>query len=326
MEHYYPAYYQSFCCIAADCPDSCCQGWDVVIDSDTERFYNTVKGEFGEKLRNAIYTDNDGDRVFRLADQKKCPFWGEDRLCDIYRGLGEEHLCATCKQFPRLSMEYTDFTEHSLALACPEAARLILLTDNAYASFTQETSAGCEDYAPENMDLLLQARHKCADILVSPKPLSERLRECLTYGKEVQTQLQPYEEPNQPFDSSALSALFGELEYIDEHNRDKIQKACAHAADLSGQEPELTRLVLYYLYRYCLNTVGSLDVLAPMKHMAVSAVVISNLARDFNLSLTEAAQLYSKEAEQSYENMERLYDAFGYDPAFSTENIIDLIS
>ena len=326
MKHYYPAYYQSFCCIAADCPDSCCQGWDVVIDSDTERFYYTVKGEFGEKLRSTIYTDNDGDRVFHLAKEKKCPFWGEDRLCDIYRELGEENLCATCRQFPRLSMEYADFTEHSLALACPEAARLILLTDNAYSSFTQETSEGCEDYDAQEIEMLLQARRKCAEILTSPKPLSERLRECLAYGKKFQTRLHPYEEPNQPFDSSALSALFGELEYIDERNRDRFQQACAHAADLSGQETELTRLALYYLYRYTLNAVGSLDVLAPMKHMAVSVVVISNLSRDLDLSLTDAAQLYSKETEQSYENMERLYDAFGYDPAFSTENIINLIS
>ncbi|MBQ9680190.1 MAG: flagellin lysine-N-methylase [Ruminococcus sp.] len=326
MKHYYPTYYQDFFCIAADCPDSCCQGWDVVIDSDTERFYNTVKGEFGEKLRNAIYTDSDGDRIFRLADQKQCPFWGADRLCDIYRELTEEHLCTTCKQFPRLSMEYAEFTEHSLALACPEAARLILLTDNAYASFTQETSARCEDYDAQDMEMLLQARRKCAEILTSQKPLSERLREFLAYGKEVQNRLQPYEEPNQPFENSALSALFGELEYIDNNNRIIIQKACEHAADFDGQEPALTRLALYYLYRYILNAVGSLDVLAPIKHMAVSAVVISNLARDLDLSLTKAAQLYSKETEQSYENMERLYDAFGYDPAFSTENIINLTS
>ena len=116
MKHVYPTYYQAFRCIAADCPDSCCQGWDVVIDSDTETFYNSVQGKFGEKLRGAIYTDQDGDRVFRLADEKKCPFWGEDRLCDIYRELGEEHLCLTCAQFPRLKMDYTVFCEHTLAL------------------------------------------------------------------------------------------------------------------------------------------------------------------------------------------------------------------
>ena len=70
MKHYYPKYYESFHCIAADCPDSCCRGWDVVIDSDAEDFYRTVKGDFGERLRNAIVTDSDGDRVFSLLTIK----------------------------------------------------------------------------------------------------------------------------------------------------------------------------------------------------------------------------------------------------------------
>ena len=130
MKHYYPSYYEKFRCIAASCPDSCCQGWDVVIDCETEGFYNSVKGDFGERLRKAIYTDSDGDRVFHLADEKKCPFWGNDKLCEIYKELGEEHLCDTCAHFPRLTLEFEDFCEHSLALACPEAARLILTTDD----------------------------------------------------------------------------------------------------------------------------------------------------------------------------------------------------
>ena len=67
MKHYYPSYYQRFHCIAAACPDSCCQGWDVVIDSDTEAFYHTVQGELGKRLRETIYTDPDGDRIFFIS-------------------------------------------------------------------------------------------------------------------------------------------------------------------------------------------------------------------------------------------------------------------
>ena len=325
MKHYYPAYYESFHCIAADCPDSCCQGWDVVIDSDTESFYRTVKGDFGDRLRRAIVTDSDGDRVFRLADNKKCPFWGEDKLCDIYKELGEAHLCATCAQFPRLRMEYEDFTEHSLALACPEAARLILNTDNAYSSFTHTDAEGCADYDANVMRLLLESRLRCAELLTADKPLADRLCECLIDAEAVQARLYPSEKsPDTPYRQDALAELFDQLEYIDDRNREKIVRA-SHSADFSAQETELTRLALYDLYRYRLNSVGTLDVLSSTKFMIASVIVISNLSRDNHLALCEAAQLYSKEIEQSYENMERIFDALAYDPLLSSDHLIRFI-
>lgn len=310
MKHYYPTYYERFQCIAAECPDSCCQGWDVVIDSDTEQFYKSEKGDFGEQIRKAIYTDSDGDRVFSLAEGKRCPFWGEDKLCEIYKSLGEEHLCVTCAQFPRLWMEFYDFCEHSLALACPEAARLILMTDDAYASFSQRTAAGCGDYAAETMKLLLHSRLKCAELLRAQKPLDERLKNCLVYAEEVQDQLCPLSGSEEsPYSTDTIAKLFSELEYIDDANRGKMVQAC-HTADFSGQERELSRLALYYLYRYYLKAVDSLNVITPIRLMIISIAVISNLSRGNRLTLAEAAQLYSKEIEQSYENMERITEAF----------------
>ena len=322
MKHYYPAYYAPFQCIAAACPDSCCQGWDVVIDSDTETFYRTVQSGFGKRLQKAIYTDSDGDRIFELAEQKKCPFWGEDKLCEIYQELGEEHLCLTCAQFPRLKMEYADFTEHSLALACPEAARLILSADSAYESFTHTAAKGCDAYSEELIRTLLHARRRTATRLTAEKPLSKRLGDILTYIREVQDRISPYDEGDTRADcAESLSELFRELEYIDDSNREVISQAC-RSADLSEHEAQLTRLALYYLYRYFLNAVDTLDVLTPIKHMVISVVIVANLAQ--KLPIETAAQRYSKETEQSYENMERLFDTLAYVPRFSSDNIITL--
>ena len=274
MKHVYPTYYQAFRCIAADCPDSCCQGWDVVIDSDTETFYNSVQGKFGEKLRGAIYTDQDGDRVFRLADEKKCPFWGEDRLCDIYRELGEEHLCLTCAQFPRLKMDYTVFCEHTLALACPEAARLILSTDRAY-----------EDFA------------EAAD-----QPLKGRLEELLSYVSQAQRELTGFEIGYFP---PSLREIMEECEYIDEGNRELFALAAEDQANDTRFEKELTRLALYYLYRYFLGAIDGYDIVAVARFLIGSVQVIGNLEERCG-DIVTAAQLYSKEIEQSYENMELL--------------------
>lgn len=325
MKHYYPSYYEKFRCIAASCPDSCCQGWDVVIDCETEGFYNSVKGDFGERLRKAIYTDSDGDRVFHLADEKKCPFWGNDKLCEIYKELGEEHLCDTCAHFPRLTLEFEDFCEHSLALACPEAARLILTTDDAYKAFTHMHGSGCEDYTSQEINLMLNSRSEFLKLLGSEKPLCERLFDCIDYGKEVQKQLDGEKyTPEAIFRPEALAQLFSELEYIEEVNRKMIVSAC-RKADFSGQEAELGRLALYYLYRYYLSAVITRDVSAVIAHMVVSLVVISNLARENGLSITDAAQKYSKETEQSYENMELLTDAFAFDLNFCADNLKKLI-
>lgn len=301
MKHKYPAYYHEFRCIAAECPDSCCQGWDVVIDDTTEAFYNTVQGDLGEKLRKAIYTDSDGDRVFTLAEQKKCPFWGDDKLCEIYSALGQEHLCATCAQFPRITMDYTTFTEHTLALACPEAARLILNTDNAYADFNDTDFDACEDYSEEMMQKLLDARDRAAGIFAEDLPLSDQLDDlkCLiNYMQHCLIEEFPeFEE---------LSAEdFAQLEYIDKENGKRIVQAASQQPDLTVHKKELTNLALYWLYRYFLGAIDTRDINAPIRFLIASVKIVANLAQESG-DITAAAQMYSKEIEQSYENMEKL--------------------
>ena len=303
MQNFYPSYYQLFHCIAAECPDSCCQGWDIVIDSDTEALYEKVGDYIGGRLRDAIYTDDDGDRVFRLRDEKKCPFWGDDKLCDIYRELGEEYLCDTCAQFPRLRMEFADFTEHSLAIACPEAARLILQTDRAYDELVMTQPKGCEDYTAELMRFLIAARGQIAVILSNDLSLRGRLTEALLYAYHIQEQLAP-EYTSADTDENTLTNLYSTLEYIEERNRVAITGCHTSADDLSVNEPELTRLSLYYLYRYFLTAVDTLDVQTPIKLMVSSVLMIAALSKKESVSLEEAAQRFSKETEQSYENME----------------------
>lgn len=321
MQNFYPSYYTVFRCIAADCPDSCCQGWDVVIDSDTEARYEKVGGDIGGRLREAIYTDDDGDRVFHLREGKKCPFWGDDKLCDIYRELGEEYLCGTCAQFPRLRMEFADFTEHSLALACPEAARLILQTDRAYDDFVINQPTGCEDYSAELMRTLTTARRRIAAVLSNDLSLHGRLTEALLFAYRIQEEI-AHADSSANADKHTLTDLYSSLEYIEERNREAITGCRPNADDLSDHETELARLALYYLYRYFLTAVDTLDVLTPIKLMISSVLMIAALSKRETITLEEAAQRFSKETEQSYENMELLYDGLAQIPIGYFENIL----
>lgn len=302
MKHFYPSYYDKFRCIAADCPQSCCQGWDVVIDENTENKYRSIGGELGERLRCALYTDQDGDRIFRLAEDKKCPFWDADRLCEIYKALGEKSLCETCARFPRIAMEYADFTEHTLALACPEAARLITLEDNAYDGFMMDDPEGCGDYGAELMSFLLGTRRRAAEILSSDKPLEERLNELTAFAEKIQEELCPEEKREE----IKLYEIYGELEYIDPSNREKILRAIREPVEPGKDESSLSRLALYFLYRYWLNAVDTLRVSSTAEFIRSSVRIIAALSAHEGMSTAEAAQLYSKEIEQSYENTKSL--------------------
>ena len=39
MEYVYPDYYRQFTCIGGECPDTCCAGWEIVIDDKTLEKY-----------------------------------------------------------------------------------------------------------------------------------------------------------------------------------------------------------------------------------------------------------------------------------------------
>lgn len=122
MRYIKPHYYDEFNCVAENCPDTCCAGWQIVIDEEALEKYGDVKGEFGERLKASIDW-NEG--TFR-QNNRRCCFLNERNLCDLYTQLGEEALCKTCTMYPRHVEEFADLREYSLSLSCPAAAKIIL--------------------------------------------------------------------------------------------------------------------------------------------------------------------------------------------------------
>ena len=122
MRYIKPHYYDEFNCVAGNCPDTCCAGWQIVIDEEALEKYGDVKGEFGERLKASIDW-NEG--TFR-QNNRRCCFLNERNLCDLYTQLGEEALCKTCTMYPRHVEEFADLREYSLSLSCPAAAKIIL--------------------------------------------------------------------------------------------------------------------------------------------------------------------------------------------------------
>ena len=161
-----PNYFNEFKCIASECEDTCCAGWEIVIDDETHKRYEKVEGEFGDILRSKI-VKSDGENIF-LLNNGNCSFLNEKKMCEIYINLGEDHLCYTCQQFPRYTEEFLDLKEVGLSLSCPEAARIILRRaenttfnlseeDNCEGKTQKEVkddlSLSCENINPSNCTL-----------------------------------------------------------------------------------------------------------------------------------------------------------------------------
>ena len=339
MKDIYPVFYKSFKCIANLCEDSCCKDWDIDVDSETERFYNTVKSPLGDKIRSLTYTDEYGERVFKSSDGR-CPFWNDDMLCDIYIGLGEEHLSRTCASFPRVKIGFGDFTEHLLSFACPEAARFMLSADkDAYTEFGGEYEINSSEDDKDYMSFLLKARNRSVDILTAEgEPFAYRLADCLEFNAQVQSLLNG-EEPASLEEGCAndgtgfIFDMHQGFEIMSSRWKEALSDTAANADELqiSGDfERDFEKFALYYIYRYYLEAVNSNDVMYSIKRIVCAYIVTGKMdalfeQRGYPLSRMRILQRYSKEVEHSYDNTEALNAEFDKDKRFEAENLIALL-
>ena len=130
-----PHYYSRFQCVAGECPDTCCAGWQIMIDDASLKKYRKRRDPFGSRLKNSIDWENS---AFRQYDGR-CAFLDENNLCDIYSEAGPSMLCRTCRAYPRHIEEFEGVREISLSLSCPEAAKLILDCEEPVRFLSKET-------------------------------------------------------------------------------------------------------------------------------------------------------------------------------------------
>ena len=132
-----PKYVTKFQCLGKNCPDTCCAGWNVVIDRKTYQLYKSIElKEIKDEIKKSIHRNRQSPSESNYAyidmqgTDKSCPFL-KDKLCSIQLHKGERYLSNTCSTFPRRTTHMAGSTEQTLSLACPEAARLALLDPDA---------------------------------------------------------------------------------------------------------------------------------------------------------------------------------------------------
>lgn len=187
-----PKYYKDFRCIAGACTDTCCAGWDVDVDENSYKYYKSVKGSFGKRLKDVMVESEGGGCTFTL-NNGRCPFLNSKNLCDLYIELGEGKLCDTCDEFPRFINEYGNLKEIGIAPSCKTAGELIFsYKDKDYFDLeeTKEVPSTYNDIDPQLFFMLMTAR-ECAYsiIMLENITINDKCKLLLEMSKRIQKKM-----------------------------------------------------------------------------------------------------------------------------------------
>lgn len=293
-----PTFYKTFKCIAGDCPDSCCQGWEVDADSDSLEYYKTLDNslEIKKRIDSVLSKDEFDNTIFTLAPKKRCPFLNDENLCDMHIAIGGEHTPYTCRTFPRFIYDFGGTREIGISFSCPVASDMMYNTE----SFDFETEVNSDlptlnDIDAEKYFLLYKGRAEAYKIAKDKnKSIRERLNDLLDLGVLLQEKLFPYDEGG---DDIAFFDVFKNPELINPEWKEKVENfSLKQVSDTQSNE----NILMYFLYKYLIQAVYDDDALSKIK-MAVIGVLINTYFGEDSWTI----HLWSKETEHSQYNMDR---------------------
>lgn len=293
-----PTFYKNFKCIAGDCPDSCCQGWEVDADSDSLEYYKTLDNslEIKKRIDSVLSKDEFDNTIFTLAPKKRCPFLNDENLCDMHIAIGGEHTPYTCRTFPRFIYDFGGTREIGISFSCPVASDMMYNTE----SFDFETEVNSDlptlnDIDAEKYFLLYKGRAEAYKIAKDKnKSIRERLNDLLDLGVLLQEKLFPYDEGG---DDIAFFDVFKNPELINPEWKEKVENfSLKQVSDTQSNE----NILMYFLYKYLMQAIYDDDALSKIK-MAVIGVLINTYFGEDSWTI----HLWSKETEHSQYNMDR---------------------
>ena len=321
-----PLYFKKFKCIASECTDSCCIGWDIPIDPSTLSRYRAVGGELGERLSDSIGII-DSEAEMRMCKNGRCPFLLDSGLCELICRLGDSYLSDICREHPRYYTVLGDTAYGGVGMSCEEAARLILTEPvGVYGEFELEGRES-EECDAELYGVMLKLGRRVMDILsFEGSSLSNKLEALLDSCAEAQDEIDgvdtTYEKSlisSHGFDFisdfDALSERFLPLEYLSDELPSRIKAARSGQGKLDeGKKDYLLRVTGYLANRYLPRVAEegcALGVAAMiLSSVAITALLLSRLDDDSLSEAVKAVKLFSREIEYCEENVDALiYDS-----------------
>lgn len=292
-----PEFYKDFKCIAGDCPDSCCQGWEVDADEKSLEYYKTLSGEIRQRIDSVLDKDEFGNTIFRLAEKKRCPFLNSKNLCDMHIAIGGEHTPYTCRMFPRFINNYGATREMGVSFSCPVACDMMFNLKEPM-SFCDEIN----DLPPELNEIdaqtyfyLVKARKNAFSIAQDRSlEIKDRLIKLLDFACDVQKDLEEYAEGG---DEIPFFDVFKNPELI---NPEWTQRVDNGTVKPVSNEIFNENILSYFIFRYFLEAVYDYDVLSKIKMAVIGVLIVTYFGED-----SWTIHLWSKETEHSQYNMDR---------------------
>jgi len=248
MRYTKPHYFDDFKCVAGDCQDTCCAGWQIMIDDDTLERYGEERGAFRKRLMDGI--DWQEGSFFQCGG--RCSMLNEHNLCDLVIALGENALCETCGRYPRHVEEFEGVREWSLSLSCPVAAHMILESEKTAQLITVEDEDGdplweeFEEFDTFLFTLLEDARGVLFQMLENREiSLEERMKRML----RMASQMQQCVDENKLYEMENVIASYGEKGYDSKEGEDDFSPESHRKEGLRFRELRRHFQVFYDLER-----------------------------------------------------------------------------
>lgn len=267
MRTFWPDYYRNFSCKAGECSHTCCAGWVIGIDPESlERFKKDP--DVASKIQ---------DGCFVLREDGRCPFLGDDNLCEMIRNHGEDYICEICHEHPRFYNTYEDHVEAGVGMVCEAAAELIL---------------GCEGpfelIAEDGSKIPLPA--EVTAVFDGSKPLTQTLSE-LSGGRRANPKLR--------------AEIFAEMEIMDPKWLELLMKVIGEPPKQETEDEVINGSIKfrnfagYFLYRYKGAGRFAAEVTYLLADLVIRGCKIENVAR-----------ILSGEVEYSDINIEEALETF----------------
>lgn len=183
-----PDYYDEFKCAADKCKDTCCAGWQIVIDEASLEKYQKMKGDYIWKVIACVDWETG---TFRQDNAKRCAFLNEQNLCELYKNAGEESLCKTCRDYPRHIEEFEGVREITLSISCPVVAKMLMERMDTVTFVTEERpeeeTEDFSDFDPFLFSILEDARKEMIEIIQNRElPIKTRALLVLAMAHDMQ--------------------------------------------------------------------------------------------------------------------------------------------
>lgn len=333
MEIYTLNCFKEFECKKELCNDTCCAGWDIVIDKKTLEYYRALKGEFGDFLRanidfshSCIKTEKDG----------RCPFLNGNNLCEIILNCGEEHISYICTHHPRFYNEISGFTEMGMGLCCEEATRLLMDGDiRMEKRASKETSLLF--FRDGLMDMVFCENFSLYEKLYYFLDLVCETEELLLFGEEdkavsIKAEYKFKKIKTKGINVKEVLEIAKCTEPIDKIWEERLNAAIESEKKIKGKINEIIcvnknryeRLFYYYIFRYLLNDAEDKELICRAKLIIYLLYlnIIFDAEDSKNKDFNKNTVLISKQIEYSEENIDFILCETYTNPAFDFGNLV----